>query len=263
MAAAVPVEVICHLLGVPEIDQDKVRTWAETLFRFSVDREAAAAGQKALHAYMDTLVRERQAQLAAGETATKLFDVLITTHDSDDGRLSEDELRSLALTLLIGGFETTAGVLTNAVGTLLAERSHWASLVADPELMPTAVEELLRYHPLSMTFPRVATEDVDLGDFVVRTGEVAIAPFAATNRDPALYDDPDRLDLTRPPVANLAFGHGPHHCIGAHLARVELAEVLRALIDLMPTLRLAVPLADLRYELAAPIGRPEKLPVVW
>lgn len=263
VAFAVPVEAICHILGVPRIDQDKVRTWAESLFRFSVDREAAAAGQRSLHTYMDTLVRERQARLAAGEPATELFDALINAHDSDDGRLSEDELRSLALTLLIGGFETTAGVITNAVGTLLTDRSHWESLVADPGLMPTAVEELLRYHPLSMTFPRVATEDVDLGDFVVRAGEVAIAPFAATNRDPDLYDDPDRLDLTREPVVNLAFGHGAHHCIGAHLARVELAEVLRALIDLVPTLRLATPLGELRYELGAPIGRPEKLPVSW
>ncbi|ABW11840.1 cytochrome P450 [Parafrankia sp. EAN1pec] len=263
LAAALPVDVICQILGVPEIDRENVRTWSETLFRFATNREAAAAGQKALYGYMDSLVRERQAQLAAGEPVTKLFDVLITTQDTDDGRLNEVELRSLALTLLIGGFETTAGVITNAVTTLLTDRSQWESLVGNPALLPNAVEELLRYHPLSMTFPRVATEDVDLGEFTVRAGEVAIAPFAATNRDPDLYDDPDRLDLTREPVANLAFGHGAHHCIGAHLARVELTEVLSALIDIVPTLRLAVPVSELRYELAAPIGRPEKLPVAW
>jgi cytochrome P450 monooxygenase OleP len=262
LAFRLPIDVICHLLGAPEVDRDRIRRWADMLVRFFTDREGAAEALRNLHDYMDTIIGEREARLADGAAPDSLFDFLVASRDGGD-RLSHSELRSLALTLLIGGFETTASVITNAVTTLLAERSHWELLVADPTRMPNAVEELLRYHPLSMTFPRVAVEDVDLGEFTVRKGEVVIAPFAAVNRDEDLYDEPEQLDLLREPGSNLAFGHGIHHCLGAHLARVELTEVLAALVDMVPSLRLAVPVDALRYELRPPMGRPESLPVSW
>ncbi|WP_163550757.1 cytochrome P450 [Candidatus Frankia nodulisporulans] len=293
LAFHLPIEVICHLLGVPDLDREKVRTWSESLFRFHLDPQAAAAGLGALYGYLGNLVRTRRAARSTTVSASTdglhngvesaepqgLLDVILdayeeslrdastsageTSPEAGDVPLTETELHSLTMTLLIGGFETTAGVMSNVLTTLLDDRSQWEWLVANPDGMPDAVEELLRYHPLSMTFPRVATEDVDLGDFVVRAGEVVVVPLAAMSRDPAVFPDPDRLDLTRTPVPNLTFGHGPHHCIGAHLARVELTELLTALIEKVPDLRLAVPAADLRYEVKAPIGRPEALPVTW
>ncbi|SNQ49345.1 putative cytochrome P450 [Frankia canadensis] len=287
LAFHLPIEVICQLLGVPDLDREKVRTWSESLFRFHLDPKAAAAGLGALYGYMGELVRSRRAAGAGPSTGASartdggeqqpadaprgLLDVVIAAYDEEEAaggasgaRLSEAELHSLAMTLLIGGFETTGGVISNVLTTLLSDRSRWESLIAlDADGLPNAVEELLRYHPLSMTFPRVATEDVDLGGFVVRAGEVAVVPLAAMSRDPDVFPDPDRIDLTREPVPNLTFGHGPHHCIGAHLARVELTEVLTALIEKTPGLRLTVPAKDLRYELKAPIGRPETIPVTW
>ncbi|CAO5184983.1 putative cytochrome P450 [Frankia sp. AiPs1] len=287
LAFQLPIEVICHLLGVPDLDREKVRTWSESLFRFHLDPQGAAAGLGALYGYLGELVRSRRAartsapdagQDVTGAGAPKspgLLDVILDAYDEgaakvghgssepDEAPLTEAELHSLTMTLLVGGFETTAGVMTNALTTLLDDRSRWEWLRTRPEALPNAVEELLRYHPLSMTFPRVATEDVDLGGFVVRAGEVVVVPLAAVSRDPALFPDPDRLDLTREPVPNLTFGHGPHHCIGAHLARVELTEMLTALFEKLPGLRLAVPTGDLRYEVKAPIGRPETLPVTW
>ncbi|KJE22751.1 cytochrome P450 [Frankia torreyi] len=262
LAFHLPIEVICQLLGVPDLDRDNVRTWSESLFRFHLDPKGAAVGLSALYRYMGELVRARKATAGNADSPEGLLDVLIAAADND-GTLTETELHSLAMTLLIGGFETTGGVISNVITTLLTQRSHWEALVTDPSGMPNAIEELLRYHPLSMTFPRVATEDIDLGGFVVRAGEVVVVPLAAMSRDPAVFTDPDRLDLTREPVPNLTFGAGVHHCIGAHLARVELTEVLTALIEKVPGLRLAVAPTELRYELKAPIGRPETLPVVW
>ncbi len=268
LAFDLPIEVICELLGVPGLDREKVRTWSASLFRFHLDPAGAAAGLGALYAYLGELVRARRAAPPADGEPIGLLDVVIAANDaqaaaSDGDPLTDAELHSLAMTLLIGGFETTGGVITNVITKLLTNRSHWESLVADPAGLPRAVEELLRYHPLSMTFPRVATEDVDLGGIVVRAGEVVVVPLAAMSRDPEVFADPDRLDLTREPVPNLTFGHGPHHCIGAHLARVELTETLAALLEKLPGLRLAVPADELTYELKAPIGRPETLPVRW
>jgi len=290
LAFHLPIEVICALLGVPDLDREKVRTWSESLFRFHLDPQGARAGLGALYGYMGELVRSRRAAASdsgaraaadgrhPGDAAEGLLDVVLAAYDAEEAagtadgvRLTEAELHSLAMTLLIGGFETTGGVISNVLTTLLSDRSRWESLQAlsrdgdgdgDGDIA-NAVEELLRYHPLSMTFPRVATEDVDLGGFVVRAGEVAVVPLEAMSRDPDVFADPDRLDLTREPVPNLTFGHGPHHCIGAHLARVELTEVLTALLERTPDLRLAVPAEELRYELKAPIGRPETLPVIW
>jgi cytochrome P450 len=262
LAFRLPIEVICHLLGVPDVDRARVRGWSEALFRFQTDRAGAGAALQALLGYMDTIIAEREASVADGTPPDSLLDAFITSRDADD-RLSHAELRSLALTILIGGFETTAGVIANGVTTLLTDRSRWELLVGDRTLLPNAVEELLRFHPLSMTFPRVATEDVDLGELTVRAGEVVIAPFAALNRDERLYEEPDVLDLRREPAANLTFGHGVHHCLGAHLARVELTEALGALLEALPGLRLAVPAEELEYDMRAPIGRPTHLPVSW
>jgi cytochrome P450 monooxygenase OleP len=261
-AAQLPIDVICHLLGVPDVDRPRVREWSQGLFRFLTHREAAAKARESLFGYMDAIVGETESRLAGGAEPASLLDSLVVARDEGD-RLSHVELRSLALTILVGGFETTAGVIANAVTTLLTDRSRWEMLVADPGCTSTAVEELLRFHPLTMTFPRVAAEDVEFEGFTVRAGEVVIAPFAALNRDERLYADPQRLDLTREPVANLTFGHGIHYCLGGRLAQIELAEALTALVELVPTLRLGVPADDLRYDLRAPIGRPVSLPVEW
>ncbi|WP_242418903.1 cytochrome P450, partial [Frankia sp. CpI1-P] len=137
---------------------------------------------------MGELVRARKATAGNADSPEGLLDVLIAAADND-GTLTETELHSLAMTLLIGGFETTGGVISNVITTLLTQRSHWEALVTDPSGMPNAIEELLRYHPLSMTFPRVATEDIDLGGFVVRAGEVVVVPLAAMSRDPAVFTD--------------------------------------------------------------------------
>jgi cytochrome P450 len=159
--------------------------------------------------------------------------------EEDGDRLSDDELVTMVWLLVLAG-QTPANLIANAVAILLAHPDQLAALRADPALLPRAVEELARWSPPQpMTVPRFPAEDVEIGGVTVPEGQPVTVSVASANRDPRVFDEPDRFDITREPGAHLGFGHGPHFCVGASLARVETAVALGALLRRFPDLALA------------------------
>jgi cytochrome P450 len=255
-----PVQVICDLLGVPTADQDRFHAWSDTLMgdwaSDPADVEAATMG---LAGYFVGLIAGKRAQ-----PADDLMTALIAARDAQD-RLSENELVRLLFGLLTAGHETTANQINMIVLTLLQNPTEMARLAANPHLLPQAVEELMRFVQLGefVSLPRVTTEAVTLGGVTIPAGATVLPALGVTGRDPTLVARPDRLDLSRTEVQHLAFGAGPHHCLGAHLARVELQEALRGLLRRVPNLRLAVPESDLRFRPTMVVRSLEALPVTW
>jgi cytochrome P450 len=188
----------------------------------------------------------------------------VQARDADD-RLSEEELVGLAVQLLPAGYETTASEIANFVFVLLCHPDQLEMLRGRPDLIPTAVEELLRYVPLTSgnTLPRYATEAVELSGGAVPAGSWVLFSVEAADRDPRVFTEPDRLDLTRSPNPHMAFGVGQHTCLGAHLARMELQVALGSLLRRLPGLRLAVDPGDLRWKMGTTVQGPVALPVAW
>jgi cytochrome P450 len=167
--------------------------------------------------------------------------------------------------LLAAGHETTTSQLPNFFYVLLTHPQEWQRLVDDPALIPSAVEELMRYVPLGVgaSIPRYALEDVAFGDVIVKAGEPVLVALAAANRDPDVFDRPDTLDLQRPSNPHIGFGHGAHHCVGAQLARLDLQVALRVLIERMPGLTPAVPPEELDWKRGRLVRGLSALPVTW
>lgn len=177
-----------------------------------------------------------------------MLSTLISARDDDD-RLSELELIVLCGTLFIAGNQSTISQISNLVLTLLQHPAQLARLRDQPDLLPAAVEELLRYFPRpDVSQIRIATADVELGGVVVRAGDAVLLSHSAANRDPTAFDEPDRLDLGRPDNRHLAFGAGAHFCLGAQLARLELQVAIGSLLRRFPGLSLAVPAAELQWQ---------------
>ncbi|EEP74804.1 cytochrome P450 [Micromonospora sp. KC207] len=260
-ARPLPVSVICDLLGVPFADHQIFREWTEGLTDdATAKREVFFELGDALGDYMAGLVAQRRR-----EPTDDLLGALVRARDNGD-KLSEDELISIAGPgLLTGGVETVSSGLPSFVFTLLTHPEQLALLGGSPELMPTAVEELLRFVPINTAamFARYALADVAFGDVVVRAGDPVLPALAAGNRDPEVFADPERIDLTRRNNPHLAFGHGPHHCIGAQLARLELQEALTELLTRLPGLRLAEGRAGVRWKYGVIVRGPARLPVTW
>jgi cytochrome P450 len=162
----------------------------------------------------------------------------VAVRDGSD-RLSDDELVGTAVLLLMAGHEATVNVIGNGVLALLTHRAEWERLVASPDLLPTAVEELIRYDAPLQLFERTATEETSVAGYRLAPGEKVAALLGAAARDPAVFAEPDRLDVGRSPNPHLGFGAGIHYCVGAPLARVEIAAALEALVTRLPGLRLA------------------------
>ncbi len=153
--------------------------------------------------------------------------------------LSVNEVVSNAAVFLFGGIETSEGMTTNALRHLLEDPALWVAVVADPGLVEAAVEESLRLEPAAARVDRYATRDVDLGGVRVRRGDLVIVSLAGANRDPSVYEAPDRFDLGRPNArSHVAFAHGPHACLGAQLARLQTRAAVLAMIERMPSVRL-------------------------
>ena len=190
-----------------------------------------------------------------------LLDELVRAREEGD-RLSEEELIAFGVNLLVAGHETSANQIASCVAALLREPQLWDKLGADPGLVPSAVEELLRYNRFSEVGQlRVAVADVEVAGVVVRAGEGVMAALNSANRDPRAYEDPDVLDLGRTQNQHLSFGAGPHFCLGAQLARIELQESLLALLRRFPRMRLAKPAEELVWRKVLVSGLAE-LPVV-
>jgi cytochrome P450 len=234
IARQYPIPIICALLGAPREDWQLFSVWVDDIMKafdwnVAEDTPAILAAWDALDAYLEDMIAYRRTTLT-----DDLISDLIRAEDGGD-RLTHDELLSLAALLLIAGTDTTRNQLAASVGVLCDHPEQWALLAQHPELAPSAVEETMRHCPIALNTIRVAVEDVELGDVMIPAGTFVIANTSAANRDPAVYDDPDRLDITREsPPAMLTFGGGVHYCLGTHLARLELIEALTVITRRMP-----------------------------
>ena len=168
----------------------------------------------------------------------------LTAAEEQGETLSEEEMVATCMLLLVAGNETTGKLLGNGMLALLRHPDQIQRLRDDPSLIPTAVEELLRYDGPAQLTGRVATEDLELNGKKIRTGQLVVPVMAAANRDPAVFDDPDRLDVGRRPNPHLAFGDGIHFCLGAPLARAEVGIAMAAMLRNLPNLRLATDRLD-------------------
>ncbi|ARZ71438.1 cytochrome P450 Svu004 [Streptomyces albireticuli] len=254
---ALPVSslVLCELLGVPHADRERFRHDAAVWSGHGASTEEVTAAFADLGAYLHGLVLRKRA--VPGD------DVLSGLVHGGDG-LTDEELTSLALLLLLAGLETTAGQLALGVLALLRHPAQLAALRADPSLTEGAVEELLRYVSVVHHGPtRVALEDAGIDGVPVRKGEVVMVSLPAANRDPARYADPDALDVTRHAAGHLAFGHGVHRCLGRQLARVELRAGIDAVLRRFPGLRLAVPADAIPPRHDTQVYGVQRMPVAW
>ena len=241
IARQYPIPIICALLGTPREDWHLFSTWADDIFKlfdWNVVNDAPdiVRAWNELEAYLDEMVTQRRDAL----TDDLLSDMMRAEVDGD--RLSHDELLTLAATLLMAGTDTTRNQLAAAVQVFCKHPDQWRLLAEHPELAPQAVEEAMRFSPVIFMTMRIAVDDVELGGVTIPAGTFVIVNTAAANHDPAVYDEPDRFDITREGApAMLTFGGGIHYCLGAHLARIELAEALTTMARRMPNIRCAGP----------------------
>lgn len=240
LARPLPMDVICELVGIPEADRPRWRSYGATV--------AAAAGQAFAEA-VPGIIHGARSAVARGraDPGDDLIGDLIRTQAEDGDQLTDTELITLVWHLVIAG-QTPGNLIANGLLALLTHPDQLAALRADPALMPRAVDELIRWcGPSLLAIPRYATEDVDLYGVRVPAGEAVTVALAAANRDPRAYADPDRLDVRRDPrPAHLGFAHGPHFCLGASLARVQTEVALTALLTRFPGLALAADPAEIR-----------------
>jgi len=248
LAYPLPVIVICELLGVPVDDRHQMEGWsadASRLLDFSmIDEATAMKGMVAAMQFINYFNGLFEARRA--DPQDDLLTELLKAEEEGD-KLTEEELRSIVLLLFIAGHETTMNLIGNGLFAALQHRDQWGRLVADPSLVPSAVEEMLRFDgPVHLT-GRIATEDLQVGDRTFTKGQQVVALLAAANRDPEKFPDPDRFDVGRTDNPHLTFSHGIHFCLGAALARLEGQVVFDRLVRRYPTLQLACDPATVDY----------------
>jgi cytochrome P450 len=255
-----PVWVICDMLGVPDSDRDRFAHWSDTMLNLTryTDDEVAAA-QAEFVEYMAAHVADKRA-----EPAEDILSELIAASDAAGGRLPDAVLVATGQGLLVAGHETTANMIAKMVAMLLADRRRWEQLLDDPSLVRTAVEEVLRFdaNP-GIGMVRYLDEPVEVSGERLPAGTTVMCSMAAANRDENAFDGADRMDLRRSPNPHLAFGAGPHSCVGQPLARTELQVVLEVLLRELPSLDLAVPVAELTAVEGLVVGGLRELPVTW
>ncbi|MET8425092.1 cytochrome P450 [Nocardia sp. NPDC004860] len=255
-----PVTIIRRLIGVPESDAPQFRAWSNAFVSGAkMTLEQRIQQMSEFTGYVAELIAYKRTR-----PGTDLIDNLIAARDGDD-RLSEPELVTLVTSTIAGGNETTSNSLGRHLVTLLDEDAAlWKRLVADQDLIPAAVDELLRTTKLGAFFPmRLATEDVDLPSGRIREGQAVVVAVASGLRDESVYSDPETIQLDRPPVPTLAFGRGPHTCLGINLALAELRIGLRVLVEHFPSLRLDCDVDELRYTEGGLLSSLISLPLAW
>ncbi|MFG2223244.1 cytochrome P450 [Streptomyces sp. NPDC048644] len=245
-AYPLPITVICELVGIPEEDRPQWRVWGADLVSLEPGRLARSMPPMIEHIH--GLIGRRRAALT-----DDLLSDLIRAQDDDGGRLSDVEMVTMVLTLVLAGHETTAHLIGNGTAALLTHPDQLRLLRDDPALAPRAVHELMRWcGPVQATQLRYATEDVELAGTRIARGDAVQLILVAANFDPRHYDDPERLDLTRHPAGHaenhVGFGHGMHYCLGATLARQEGEVAFDRLFTRYPDVRLAVAPEELKRD---------------
>ncbi|MGX1101431.1 cytochrome P450 [Amorphus sp. MBR-141] len=253
-----PSLAICELLGVPYADHDFFQSRARILVAHTTTTEQANAATVELCDYLRSLIREKDRN-PTDDILSRLVVQRVRT-----GAMSEEELVGLSRFLLVAGHETTANMTAMGALLLMQHPEQRQELRDEPELMPQAVEELLRYLDVThLGRRRVATEDVRLGDHLIRVGEGVVVLSVSANRDEDVFERPDEFDIHREARHHVTFGYGVHQCLGQPLARVELQIALGTLIRRMPGLRLASPMESLHFNEDMFIYGLRALPVQW
>lgn len=250
-----PVWVICDMLGVPDSDRDRFAHWSDSLLSMTRYTEAEiVTAQAEFAAYMGGHIAAKRT-----EPGDDLLSELIATAEWPDALLV-----ATSQGLLIAGHETTANMIAKMMGMLLADRSRWERLVADPSLVRTTVEEALRLDvDPGLGMLRYITEETEIAGTTVSPGTTVLCSMAAANRDETAFDGAAEMDLSRSPNPHLAFGAGAHSCLGQALARTELQVVLEVLLRKLPSLELAVTKAELRRVEGLIVGGLREVPVRW
>ena len=248
VANVLPVMVIAEMLGVPPDLYQTFKHWSDKI----IEADNVLPGMpmpddiktamSELRAYFSKQIDQRR-----GKPGPDLVSALVAAHEQSEA-LTAGELLQFVVLLLLAGNETTTNLIGNGMLALGQNPDQMATLRAKPELMPQAIDEMLRYDgPVQSTF-RTATHDTNIGGTDIKAGTGAFVMVAAANRDPAHYRDPDKFDITRNPNDHLAFGEGIHFCLGSGLARLEGAIAIGTMLNRFPKLRLANPAAPLKYK---------------
>ena len=258
-AYKLPINVICELIGIPPADRPQWRQWGKDAF--SLVPGAQNEPLRGMVDHITDLVAQRRA-----EPTDDLLSGLINAHDESGDRLTENELITMVLTLVLAGTENTAQTIGNGTVALLTHPGELDVLRADPALLPAAIHELMRWcGPLHSTQFRHAVEDVEIGGTTIKQGERVMGMLVAANYDPRYFADPDRLDLRRQPdgqrEVHMAFGAGLHYCLGAHLAKQEFEVAFGGLLSRFPDMELAVPAEELERQNMPGSWRLGRLPI--
>ncbi len=256
-----PIPIICELLGAPKDDWQLFSRWATDIFRIfnqnlAEDLPAIQGASAELETYVRTLVDRRRDQ-----PGSDLLSALIAVEESGD-RLSNDELIMLAEAVLMAGTDTTRNQLACCIALLGAHPEQWRRFVAQPQLAPRVVEETMRYLGAVQATMRVASREIEYRGVLFPAGTLVALSLAGANRDPDIFPEPERFDITRETTTpQMTFGSGIHYCLGAHLARAELQEALTVIAQRLPDLELGGPIGWKPETFG--IWGPARLPVRW
>ncbi|AHH97209.1 cytochrome P450 [Kutzneria viridogrisea] len=258
LSLPVPSLVICELLGVPYADHEFFQEHTSRLIKRTTSAEGRREAFETVRAYMGDLLAKKEAEPTddlLGRQIVKL---------REEGTYRRDALVSLGFLLLVAGHETTANMISLGTLALIENPEQAAAVKADPGRTLDAVEEMLRYFTIvDAATARLCVEDVEIGGVTIRAGEGVLAVGLAANRDPEAFPDPDEFDIERGGRHHVAFGFGPHQCLGQNLARMELQIVFDTLLRRIPDLKLAVPVDELPFKDDASIYGLYRLPVTW
>ncbi len=244
VSAPLPFRTLCHLLGVPPSDREIFGAWVNVLFRLLGDAGDSRQASVGLARYMVRLVADKRR-----EPADDLISHLIRSSGRKGDKITNRELVTLCLSLLMAGYDSTVDQITLCVFMLLLDRSLMKTLVRNPQLVDRVTEELLRLNPAPyVTFPRMATERVPIGGIVIEPGQLVVVFIMSSNRDGSAFSSRDEIALDLAMPRHLTFGHGLHRCLGAPLARLQLTTLLRALSIRFPDLRAADDMSSLNWK---------------
>ncbi len=245
VAAELPLQVIAEFLGVPFADRHKVFEWSNRLIGFD-DPELRPSGDDGTLAATEMYMYANQLAVQRRETPRDDLVSVLMRGEVDGERLSEQEFDSFFLLLAVAGNETTRNLISGGMLALIEHPEQRARLVAEPALLPTAVEELLRWVSPVMHFRRTATRDTELRGQKIRAGDKVVIFYPSANRDEDVFPHADRFDVGRTPNEHIAFGIGEHFCLGSNLARLEIRLIFEELLTRLPDIELAGPVNRLR-----------------
>lgn len=255
----VPTQMTIELLGVPAEEAELFHECTELILSRTATIEESSAADDRLYDLCVRLMTQKEKE-PADDVLGRLVQREVRT-----GRLSHEEAYNVAKLLIVGTHESTANMISLGALTMMMKPEVFRAMQEEPELAPSAVEELLRFHTaMHDGLPRVATEDVVVSGTKISAGESVVVSLASGNRDGSVFENPDEFDIRRPRTRRqLSFGHGPHQCLGQWLARKELQVVLPTLATRVPTLRLAVPFEELTFKEDSHVYGVRELPVTW